>query len=184
MQIHYNPNPLLTTIELDPRDVLLLRVRILADQYEEQMVEAHMMLESGQTEQACVKLSQWHSEAFIRQVDHRLNFLIEALQEEHCGDCTCVASSCLKCRAESFLGIDTIEGLSKYEANKINFAFRDGRSPDEAEAWLQSYCPQRTCGWLILPEEDFNRHVPRWRKEAATALAWLRRYRHQHFAAA
>lgn len=40
--------------------------------------------------------------------DHQLPYYIDALttKEEHCGDCTSVACSCIKCQAESVAGVD------------------------------------------------------------------------------
>lgn len=53
------------------------------------------------------------------------------LEGYHMGDCTCVPASCPKCYAESLLGVDTIEGLGKYEAGKIHDVFCPHNDFDE-----------------------------------------------------
>ncbi len=52
-----------------------------------------------------------------------MKYLVDALKNAHCGDCTCIACSCDKCHAEELLGIHTTRGLGKHEASYVEAAF-------------------------------------------------------------
>jgi hypothetical protein len=126
-------------------------------------------------------------------LDERVEMLLEhylgELQSSHSGDCTCFPASCSKCHAEEMLGINTIEGLSKHRAHKIEraFSYKDGdtwkqRSLDEVLAQFRCYDPKITDAGVDKnwSAESFASHVPRWKQEAAGALAWLEAYQKEH----
>jgi hypothetical protein len=70
------------------------------------------------------KVSKWRDICNMEEnVETEVQWVVEALQDFHLGDCTCDACRCIKCHAESLLGIDTIEGLGKHSARKIFGAF-------------------------------------------------------------
>lgn len=95
------------------------------------------------------------------------------LRDVHCGDCTCVPASCMRCHAESLLGFSTTEGLGKHEGHCIQSAFSEGRTTiDEALSYLAS--PVRPT-WGT--PEDWAPHMERWALERANALEWLSAYR-------
>jgi len=128
-----------------------------------------------------------NDQTFDEYVSECLEDAVLELADEHSGDCTCIACSCPKCRAESLLGIDTIDGLGKHEASKIAGAFKDDGADsevpiDEAIMRLRNYRPvfRADRGWTS--EADFNQHVPRWIEEGQRAFAWLETYRQKHFA--
>jgi hypothetical protein len=102
---------------------------------------------------------------------------IKELEEgEHNGDCVCSPMSCLKCRAESLVGIDTIRGLSKYSADKIFHAFSKNRDISGAIEELRvpyNKEHERFEKWW-LP------HIDRWNKEREEAIEWLLAYKKEH----
>jgi hypothetical protein len=58
----------------------------------------------------------------------RTNYMLVELESGfHCGDCTCVATSCEKCFAEEILEINTLEGLSQSGGHQIDVLYgREG----------------------------------------------------------
>lgn len=107
-------------------------------------------------------------------------FFTEALLEPHCGDCTCVPCSCLKCYAEQLFGINTIKGLRKHEATKIDAAFRSGKTIDEAIEALANY-EVKTMASKNFTQEELDKLMPIWRKQARQAGVWLKAYKAEHF---
>lgn len=155
MKITCTPNPLRTIVELDDADRWWLREAMLLDMDPEDAQHLKWM-------------NDLHSEYEA------------ALRDIHVGDCTCVPCSCLKCWAEGYLGIDTMPGLGKHMAYKVDAAFDLGRSLDEAIDVLANWDPSPSPMWdgkLAIWEAN----LPRWKEEAAQAHAWLVRYRDEHF---
>jgi hypothetical protein len=182
MHIHYHPNPLQTVIELESHDLERLRLKLTIDDLQDRIYGAHFHLEPGKyfDVEAAIRSLDVHSleeEPFERKIDRLVDICVDELRGQHIGDCTCQPCSCMKCHAERLLGIDTIKGLGKHAAHKIDTAFAVERSLDEAIAWLDDYKPERGEAWLRFPQADFERHIPRWTEEARQAAAWLREYR-------
>lgn len=208
MKITYTPNPLATVVELDEHEKRELWHRIRFEQMLDMLFAVHFELTCrGGAAPDLEKLKKEadpdyylnDAEGHVDKTrldlrcDGLLEHYLEELRGQHAGDCTCIAMSCSKCNAESMLGIDTIKGLGKHQGNKIQSVFsrynpatkkHDGPEVtlDEAIAKLEAYDPK--------PEGDqsawdkvggFFSHVPRWKAEAADALAWLKAYRDQHF---
>lgn len=199
MKIVWAPNPLRTVVELDDADRTLLRERIKSEEFENIITSAAFALDPGfdtkrTPEQGLAEARRWldlnhllddevrHGKTFTQRLDEKLAWCTEELGREHCGDCTCVAASCLKCHAERLLGVDTTAGLGKHEASKIGCAFRDGATIDEAVQRLADYVPTWNETWR--DRATFDLHVPRWIEEGKRAHAWLIAYRSAHFAAA
>ena len=202
MKIIWNPNPLLTVVELNEADKQLLWHRVKINELEERISQAHFDLDPEMREwrQSIGKgrsPEEWITEAqrsldysyvcgdtkydgssFDEYITYVTNEYIQELSRAHCGDCTCVACSCLKCHIETLLGIDTIKGLHKHEASFISGAFmpKNGATPtlEQAIAYLKDYQPQNVQEWG-LP------HVERWKQEAQRAYQWLVAYQQEHF---
>jgi hypothetical protein len=182
MNIHYQPNPLRTVVELDDNDLETLRLKLIIEDLQDRIYGAHFHLVSGERfdVQAAIRslnVEGLEDEPFEKRISGLLAICVDELRGAHIGDCTCQPCTCMKCYAETLLGIDTIKGLDKHAAIKIENAFASAHSFDEALTWLDEYKPVRTETWLRFPQEDFDRHVPRWTEEARQAADWLRHYR-------
>jgi|ERR1017187_6059995 hypothetical protein len=178
MKITYQPNPLNTIVELDEYDIEILRLKLIIEDLDERIYGANFRLEPGERfnpEEAIKELDVDSLEEI--DVSKNLQWMIEELKSSHCGDCTCVPCSCLKCHAEHLLGIDTIPKLGKHSAHKIEGAFGNNRNIDEAIEYLVNYKPIRDEAWLKFPPEDFEKHIPRWTEEAKRAAEWLKDYK-------
>lgn len=114
----------------------------------------------------------------------------EELQGPHVGDCICFACSCYKCRAESYLGIDTIAGLSQHAASKIDSCFTNTttkpwsrKTLTAAETIAELSKPiSRTKNehWANQPQEAWDACIPRWEAERNQALRWYQTYAEEH----
>lgn len=203
MKITWNKNPLLTTIELDDAEKELLRWKVKAEELTDLIEEAKYDLgqvdrppakkEAAECVETALKTLKHYDlyagvereNSLAREVDRMFGFYIEALSESHEGDCVCMACSCTKCHTEVLLGIDTMPGLEKHAANKIANAFgKDNeKSIEEAIASLENYKVTPPTGQLEGWSKvgGWEKHVPRWTKEAADAATWLKQYKEDHF---
>lgn len=191
MKITYNKNPLLTTVELDEHEKKELWYRIKIKEMEELLYSAHFHLQEGKfydvnRAKESVKADYYCTDDksdLDKRCDELFGYFIEELMGKHAGDCTCIACTCDKCYAESLLGIDTIKGLGKHSASKIDAAFgiNNEKTLDEAIESLAHYEPVRSASWEKYPQADFDKHVSRWKQEAKVAHAWLVQYKADHF---
>lgn len=213
MKIIWNKNPLRTVIELDDHDKEMLKLKIKVNQLEEDMGSASVLLDpknaswvmkpsakhpEGRTLESLVSevlndyldLSYMYSEGkydgkgLDARVDEILAYYLDDLKGPHFGDCVCFACSCTKCHAEELLGVDTIRGLGKYAAHKIEGAFgkNSERTIDEALEHLKNYevtpPTENLDGWAKVG--GWEKYVPRWTAEAKAAHEWLLKYREDH----
>lgn len=192
MKITYTPNPLATFVELDEHEKELFRLKLKIELLEECVFGAQYCL--GMNPYAKNKFDvesakrdlDYDEEKADARVNELLEHYLEELKGQHVGDCTCVACSCLKCHAESLLGIDTLKPFpGKHAMYHIASAFsrynpetkqHDGPevSLDEAIEKLASYKP--TSSWL-----GWMTHTDRWAHEAKSAYEYLVTYRSNHF---
>jgi hypothetical protein len=138
MKITYTPNPLNTIVELDDHEKQILWYKVKIIEMENAITNAYFHLRDGQHFNLEEAKKDVNLEYFIgeddeiSEIDKHVTILVEYyiqdLQYNHDGNCTCFACSCLKCHAESLLGIDTIPGLGKHMARKIRnaFVYKDG----------------------------------------------------------
>lgn len=207
MKIIWAMNPLKTVVELDDADKRYLRERIKTELLEDRITSASLTLDPkhqawlaerghGLTSEQVLDAARGHldlaylfdaergpdGQTFDEYLDLRLARYVAGLAEDHEGDCVCVPCSCMKCHAESLIGINTIAGLGKHSASKIGHAFRGGASIDQAVQRLVTYRPIWEPGRGWNSREDFERHVPRWIEEGKRALEWLVAYRDEHWA--
>lgn len=188
MKINYQPNPFLTTVEIDERDKQMMLVSYQTEQFSELLCDLHMQLNGSyggapltDIEEIKKIVDKWADIRNLEVDSEDIRRYISYLDTEHMGDCTCVSCSCARCMAEELLGINTLQGLGKHPANKVQGAFgRDGnKTIDEAIATLQAvrdYIKPVTwpdsVGWDV--------HIPRWERERESALKWLKAYKEEH----
>lgn len=179
MKIIYNQNPLNTVVELDDHEKKELWYKIKIDELEEKIQISKFHL----TNDKYYNLEEAKSYLEIENIDKRCDQLllcyIEELAAPHCGDCVCFPCACAKCYAESLLGIDTIKGLSKHSANKIEVAFaKNTKDIDSVIEYLNNYEPILEYNPKIwISKENYEKHIPRWKGEAKQAAEWLLNYK-------
>ena len=201
MKITYNKNPLYTTVELDENEKKEFWYKIKIEEMTNLLFEAHFYSDSERFDLERVKravdpeyyLKEGHKgkdgekTKLDEECDVRLKAYLDDLRGCHVDDCTCVPCSCSKCHAESLLCIDTMPGLGKHSAHKIDAAFgKDNeKSIEQAIESLANYNP-----YLPSPPKDakvweklggYEQYIPRWNKEAKAAHDWLVNYKNKHF---
>lgn len=194
MNIIWNQNPLATVIELDDQDRKLLRAKLEAEDLLERVVGARMELDPEHREwigkiwrsqhgrertvedsvQEALSRLTLEDVAWTPELDQDAADLEAELRKSHDGDCTCQPCSCLKCRAEGLLDVDTIKGLGKHEALYIQMAFKEASTLNSAIEWLACYVPTVKAGWE-------GPYLERWGQEAKRAGQWLVQYRTDHW---
>jgi len=197
MKITWTENPLETRVELDVDDKLLLHERLKVEYLEDRLISTCIELNPDQRVNTTIEErverarraldidfslddEEKDGQTLSQYLEGRAADFAQELMGKHIGDCTCVPCSCTKCRAESMLGIDTIKGLGKHTAYKIDAAFKGDVTIDEAIRRLEDYQPtyDPNSKW---PRSDWEQHVPRWIEESKRAHAWLVAYRDEHF---
>ena len=206
MKITYTPNPLRTTVELDEHEKKELWYKIKIKELEEIVGMAALYVSENpkwfDLEKARKELNNDYIYAesddaksgIDKEADRMMGYYLEALQEEHIGDCTCVPCSCIKCHAEDMLGISTTKGLHKHAAHKIQNAFSRKDNPAEGESvWLETertidevlerlknYDPKpvSSAGWDRVG--GWEQYAPRWKIEALSAYEWLLNYKNTY----
>lgn len=172
MKITYAQNPLRTTVELNEQESRELWLKIKIERLES-------LIDLSRSELKRHAIAGLYEAMDYQDIDDEVNSihanLIESLCGSHCGDCVCYPGSCSKCMAEEHLGINTIEGLTKYPGGWVDAAFSKAvasdRTLDEAIEFLETY---------TIDYHD-QKTVERWKCEIADAIAWLKQYREKHF---
>lgn len=196
MKITYNKNPLFTTIELDENEKKELWYKIKIAQMTDLLEEAEFSLTDDDyfnlTDAKKYVDSNYYNPAngeksqLDKHCDMVFGYYIHELKSCHYGDCVCFSSSCVKCNAESLLGIDTTKGLKPHAANKIFSAFggiANDKTIDEAINKLANF--------NINPDDytsenwekigGYEQHITRWKQENKEAHDWLVSYKKRIF---
>lgn len=197
MRLTRYPNPLRTKVELTPHEQEVFSWKIMVNELVEMSGSAHCYLDEGtlhDPKKARTRLDYLYAEHEGKsKLEERVKLLVNDyflpdLLGAHYGDCTCVAMSCGKCHAESYLGLNTLKNLGKHSAHKIENAFggfNGTKTIEEALASLGNYNPKAPTDPKDLEVWDkvggFDKHVPRWKGEAAHAFAWLKEYHETYF---
>lgn len=193
MKITYNKNPLLTTVELDDHDREVFRLKIKVEELESRLFSTYFDLTENDPPDVKGAIRHSNPEYYMddhekTRLDERVDMLLEDFIAEllgtHCGDCTCVACSCSKCRAERILGIDTLAPFpGKHELHAVDKAFCADRSLSEALDYLRDHkiSTEKPEGWDRHTQEDYERLVARWQEQQACAYAYLSGYAKRHF---
>lgn len=174
MKITYNENPLKTTVELDEQDKQVFWLKIKVKELEDRLFSTHFSLTSENHFDLDQAKKDCHPDDYIQEddgvrvtVDKRADQMLEAytkeLVGEHCGDCVCAPCSCLKCRAEDILGINTLGTFpGNHELHQVGGAFGKGRGLTEALEYLKDHkiAREKPAGWERTTQEDYEKWIP------------------------
>lgn len=170
MKIIYQENPLKSKVELNHNDKKKLFSYIKQQEYK------NLLITKQYNNKSLI------SNTILNKNAHQTMLLyIDALLNNHQGDCTCMSFSCTKCAAEYFFEIDTIKGLSKQCAHKIHTAFNlhETTSIEQAIQYLSIFSidPEKfnTKSWKDIG--GYEQYVPRWKQEQEQAYQWLINYK-------
>jgi hypothetical protein len=184
MKIEWNENPLKSVIELDDRDKEVFRLKVKIKMLEEVIGTAWVYLKDDDSKRDKeYAIQQLHDAAFTddfeEEVDQQYEWYLHALSEPHCGDCTCVPATCMKCLAEDIAGVNTIKGLPKHSATYFQSSTK---SIDEMLEHL-SQPTDRTArkGFEKYTKEQYEALCQGWDKHREYARNWLRKYKEEHF---
>jgi tRNA G10 N-methylase Trm11 len=190
MQIIYNENPFLTKIQLDEFEKKEFWYKIKIQMLEDDLFSTNLYLSNPDMKnldkaKASCKFTKYYKEngETISKIDtycnHYLNHYLEALDDEHYGDCICCACACTKCQAEKYLNIDTLPNLDKYMGNHIYQEFKksETKSIDEVLKNLENPTFEKGKSWESSSQEEFDKHIPKWKKESQHAFEWLLNYK-------
>lgn len=193
MRIHWKPNPLDTVIEVSTADVDRMRDKLITNELKNFIYDVGYYVDSKMrrydTAKAVEKIKSFNMKSIETEVDRQLEYLVADLAGTHVGDCTCVPCSCTKCWAEHYLDIDTIKGLGKHEASKIQgyFLNKDGTvsTIDEVLDKLLNYEIQpfeENEAWKggHFTKEYYESWIPEWTAQAKRAHDWLLAYKNEH----
>lgn len=185
MKIIWEENPLNSKVLLSPTEIEMLRLKIKISELEEYIFLTHWNLKKGDLEKAksCSDPKYFFPDSdtsgITARVEELLGMYVSSLSDTHIGDCTCIPCSCTKCWAESMLGVDTIDGLHKHANSIIDEEFSHGKTLDEVIASLENFDPTPK-DLEMWKGRDWTAYANGWRKDAETALAWLKAYRDKH----
>jgi hypothetical protein len=196
MNITWKQNPLATIVELDDRDLLLLRARVKLEIAENlfgdvffALYDSPKELRADALEQVKKVLDEWYEvpdHVEEARVSQQVDGYAQALQDSHCGDCTCVAMACMKCWAEGYLGIDTMKESSKHIGHSVMSFFRAHPEATAFEAWqaLREPSPAARTSptWDHLGDEEWERLVRSWARDREQAAVFMMKYHAAHFA--
>ena len=199
MNIIWAQNPLKSKIELNAMDIKLFRALYEKEHIEEALCSTFFSLQDGNIKRALARCTPYFMDGPDGKDRHRewmenaIKCYLESANDVHIGDCTCFAMSCSKCYLESLLGIDTIPGLGKHEAQMIEVAFeREPVCSNEIYTPTEpTVLPDRSCEEAISymeanpPKVDKDKswhdaHIERWKEEHIRAVDWLKQYKKEH----
>lgn len=211
MRFVYYPNPLRTRVYLDDKEKEIFKLKHRLEQQKwiifgvryrlrenpNDVLECANKHFNGKTYWELAKAEipkNYDTEEYNAELDEEAQSYIDELENGyHMGDCTCIPASCVKCYAEEVAGIDTITGLGKHEASKIDSLFFAGkrmstfdiRTIDEVLEILKNYKVEpfeENKEWNRFPDrkELYEHHMPRWEQEAKHTYEWLLNYKQEH----
>jgi hypothetical protein len=198
MKFEWNVNPLETAVFLDDADRKYLRLAIRMEAALSAISHRDLRDDAKTPEDAeryAKYLKDYDDVAFDEDevsadIDKRVEMFEAELQGPHVGDCICFACTCTKCWAESLLDIDTIAGLGKHEASKIDSCFTDTStatwsrktltSAEVIEELSKPVSRTKNEHWKNASQQSWDACIPRWEAERARALTWYKAYIKEH----
>jgi len=189
MKIHWAKNPLETEVELDtPQEELLVKAQLRVDELKYVLGDIELAVEDNNKIEDVIE----NVFSVITRADDLVPAFRNSLMGSHLGDCVCIAASCIKCRTERFLGINTIRGLNKHAGDAIAGAFikakfetNDGHDYDLKKAldYLKNYNPETDSDIAKNLEKYswYRKFFPEWKKASNEAYEWLKIYQERHY---
>lgn len=186
MKINWSENPLKTSIFLDEleKNIFAEKAKIRELKSAAQYASLHLRDRSDKfydPDRAHSLLQFALDEGAL--AERTKDMLAELEGGFHCGDCTCVPTSCEKCLAEEILEINTLDGLKQHIGHQIDALFgredslgmeqvlaaleieiaealdqdrhEDHRVSVEVYQWLLSYKTERL-GFVVRPLGQAN----------------------------
>lgn len=189
MKIHWNQNPLKTTVELDNTDRKQILTYIQKEAYQDILCDLDLWI-AGEIdvnnkltlEKVQQRIQEWE-EICNMSIDHdEVKQYEEYLQTSHVGDCTFFSMTCSKCLAEEALGIDTIQGLDKHSGYIFLHMFGEDNTIDHVIEQLsrEKAYEKKPESWKNFSDEEYEKHIPHWEAERKVALEWLKQYKEEH----
>lgn len=182
MKINWHEHPFLTTVELDDRDKEYLLLSYQRDEYEDILFDIEIHIDDERDINDIKKVLSRYADICNLVVDsEKIQYLIDELNYPHMGDCTCDSISCIRCRVEDLVGIDTLKGLGPHAARKVKAAYGENanRTIDEAIECLEKVPHyERPDTW---PKDlRYDAYIPQWENDRQSALKWLKQYKQEH----
>lgn len=186
MKIVYGENPFVTKVLLTDIEKLKLWYELKVRELEERLYDAHFHLTEEKYKDDVRVLSALDPSYYTEEddgvkskLDQRVDRLYGSFVGEleggfHVGDCTCVPCSCVKCHAESMVGVDTIALLGKHEAHVLWDVFM--AEGNEDITCIEVYERLVAKGAPVATEDWHVGHIDRWGAEYVRALKWLKSY--------
>lgn len=185
MKVYWDLNPLTSKITLNEVERKLLHRSYLAEQYD--MIGSFLRNANKALTEDERQRSLNYADSYLERADAEeesgefLANLLEYLQEEHLGDCTCVPASCMKCYAEYLLGFSTTSGLGKSGGHAIHSVFHDDKyKPLDITGEQALEKLNNPNFWPMNPswkdENEYAKYIPRWTEEYQSAGRWYKTY--------
>jgi hypothetical protein len=198
ISIEWERNPLATKIHLDDDALERFKLRFTLIRLHDELFSAYFYLkglegadlkEHFSPERALQELKpayelEYKDDAELIELLAKQFYFEDYLAEltgHHAGDCTCIPCTCMKCMAEDALGVNTIKGLDKQGAHRIDSLMRQGLTLSQTIDALENPTFERATTGARWTEGEFNKHLPRWTADSKKAAEWLRKYRDDHF---
>jgi len=192
MKITYTENPLRSIVELDETDQTIFRLKIKIEELQDRLgdINFHLTEDKYLDLDRAKKYSSYEDLEEGGAVDQRVEKLlkryVEELKGQHSGDCTCIPCSCIKCRAESLLGIDTLKPYpGKHSLRYIDSAFGKNNEKTLLEAieYLKNYKVDlvKPESWDRTTQEEYESYIPGWEASAKKAYEYLKSYAEEKF---
>lgn len=198
MKFEWNVNPLATKVFLDDADRKYLRLAIRFDAAQDS-ISYRDLRDTAKTPEDAERYAKYikgydditYDEDHVSaKIDESVAMYEEELLSSHCGDCVCFCCSCIKCHAESYLGIDTIKGLGQHPASKLESCFTDTstkpwsyveRTAEDVINILSTPMKrEKNEHWKNHTQEEYEKHIPRWEADRERALIWYKKYVEEH----
>ncbi len=187
MKIIWRKNPLETVVELESDiERLNFRLRIENDLFRWAAAGARFYLDgkhaSVDMQRALSDLQEVATAPLKESVDRDYELYLAELGGVHIGDCTCCPSSCSKCQAEDMANVNTISGLGKHSAHRIDGVIRanPGAPIEQILGELANPDFSAPNAHYSGQEALWFQCVPRWTQESHRAHEWLKKYFADH----